>query len=479
MKGATECLYENIMHNISTKLKDILNENINKFDTVDYSEDDIIDQPTMVEIGYKYHPKDREQLIDLVDQRISENPQKPYLLDIDTSQIISMSAVFSSCESIEELDLSTWNTSNVASMSWMFGNCKSLKKIDLSSFDTSNVIYMNCMFYNCKNLSEIDLSNFNTSKVSNMHSMFNKCELLKTLDLSNFDTSSLTHIGAIFSYCYSLEELDLSNWDISNIDKAYMSNIFSNCNSLKTLYTNDKELTKRFNMRKKVTESIQKFNVEDYQESDNDIIDQTQVTSIIKPKSLDEESKFFNAIKPSDASLTYAEIFKDNIKRRLKPLMNIKLTEKCLRYNDNSFFLYGAFSLKSSIEEDNYVEAAYVYSIIDFNYDIAKNKFTFYMNVKMMAKMIEFCSVYGNMLMFHFTGQDDYFAKFQNTLSQKQFLRKDTSYTAQRILPNYNNLKKIDKPMDQVEALINWIYIICEQFAEFVPNYLKTYNSLF
>jgi surface protein len=48
----------------------------------------------------------------------------------------------------------------------MFSNCNSLKELNLSSFDTSNVTNIDSMFYACDSLSELDLSNFNLCNVT-------------------------------------------------------------------------------------------------------------------------------------------------------------------------------------------------------------------------------------------------------------------------------------------------------------------------
>ena len=443
-----------------------LSESIQNFDISGYTddEDNIIDQQTIYDTAYKYHPKDRDELIRLIDQRIEENPIKPYLLDIDTSKIINMAEVFAGSESVEVLDLSTWNTSNVVSMSWMFGNCRSLKKLNLSSFDTSNVMYMNCMFQGCEQLTNIDLSGFNTFKVINMYSMFGKCTALKQLDLSNFNISSLQHMKSMFNYCTSLEELDLTNWDTSNIDIIYMSNIFSKCESLKTLYTSDKKLIKKFNTRKKVTESIYNFNIEDYQEDDTDIIDQDTISYIAKPKNIDEENYFFKITKPSNESLNYAQEFTETIKSILGPLKDIKISKQCLWFNRNSFYLYGTFSIRSIF---GYFQEAYEYAIIDYNYDILNDKFTLNIDTEELAKMIEYCNLYGNKLTFRFSGQNQYYYKFQHT-----FHADDTILDGELIYPVYNNSKTKVNPEIQIEKIFKWIYKMYKAFASFIPEYI-------
>ena len=90
------------------------------------------------------------------------------------------------------------DTSNVADMSYMFNNCNTISNIDLSSFNTSNVTDMNNMFCNCRNLTSLDLSSFNTNKVTDMNSMFFDCNNLITLNLSNFDTSNVIDMEGMF-----------------------------------------------------------------------------------------------------------------------------------------------------------------------------------------------------------------------------------------------------------------------------------------
>ena len=63
-----------------------------------------------------------------------------------------MSLMFSYCESLKSLDLSSFNTTNVNKMESMFRSCSLLKSLDLSSFDTTNVKNMDDMFLGCPSL---------------------------------------------------------------------------------------------------------------------------------------------------------------------------------------------------------------------------------------------------------------------------------------------------------------------------------------
>ena len=68
----------------------------------------------------------------------------------------------------------------------MFSNCNSIISLDLSSFNTQNLTYMGAIFYNCNSLISLDLSNFNTKKVNHMEYMLAHCHSLISLNLSNF-----------------------------------------------------------------------------------------------------------------------------------------------------------------------------------------------------------------------------------------------------------------------------------------------------
>ena len=148
--------------------KDIkyLIENIVTFNPVDYEDDtDIIgNQETTSALGYKNRPKTLEELKELVVKRIKENPEKPYLLDIDTSLIDDMSGLFMNGTFTDKTGKTRGNK---YFYSWSVSTYK-LKTLDLSTWDTSNVTDMSFMFRDCYNLETVILSNFDTSEVKDM-----------------------------------------------------------------------------------------------------------------------------------------------------------------------------------------------------------------------------------------------------------------------------------------------------------------------
>lgn len=150
----------------------------------------------------------------------------------------SCHSMFSDCESLTQLDLSSFDTSKVVDMNYMFEYCSSLTSLNLSNFDTSQVINMKRMFLSCRRLISLDLSNFDTSSVTNMSHMFYDCSRLTVLDLSNFNTGNVTDMSYMFYGCLKLISLDLSNFDISNATN--MRYMFCYCVDLNTIYVSNK-----------------------------------------------------------------------------------------------------------------------------------------------------------------------------------------------------------------------------------------------
>ena len=135
-----------------------------------------------------------------------------------TVKLSNSSSLFFGNTSLKSVSFSRdINTSNVIDMSYMFSGCTSLESIDISGFDTSNVTNMECMFQGCSNLQSLNLSNFDTSKVTDIGRMFRNCYELESIDVSSFDTRNMTEIADVFFACASLTKLDLGNWDLRNI----------------------------------------------------------------------------------------------------------------------------------------------------------------------------------------------------------------------------------------------------------------------
>ena len=97
-------------------------------------------------VNYKYFPKTREELKNLVLQRIKSEGNEIDLNDIDVSNVTDMSALFGLTDF--NGDISHWDVSNVTDMGGMFYGCSKFNQ-DISHWDVSKVKTMNYIFSNC------------------------------------------------------------------------------------------------------------------------------------------------------------------------------------------------------------------------------------------------------------------------------------------------------------------------------------------
>ena len=147
-------------------------------------------------INYKYFPKTKKELREIIEQRIKQEGTEVDLNDIDVSEITDMSELFMDLDF--NGDISLWDVSNVKYMQNMFLKCESFNQ-DISYWDVSNVENMNSMFYDCGEFN-VDISSWNVSKVINMSGMFWRCKSFNQ-DLSSWDVSNVTFMSSMFTGC--------------------------------------------------------------------------------------------------------------------------------------------------------------------------------------------------------------------------------------------------------------------------------------
>ncbi|MDG4959786.1 BspA family leucine-rich repeat surface protein [Lactococcus lactis] len=151
---------------------------------------------------------------------------------LSTQNSTSFSSMFNNCESLQTIDLTSFDTSNSVRFSKMFYGCSSLENVDVSQFDTSKALYFDNMFTFCRKLTELDVSHFNTSKATTFATMFYGCNSLLELDITNFDTSNCTNFSQMFGGL-KVNNLNLTNL---NTEKAEnMSFMFQNASNITTL----------------------------------------------------------------------------------------------------------------------------------------------------------------------------------------------------------------------------------------------------
>ena len=74
---------------------------------------------------------------------------------IKTNLATDLTGMFNGLESIESIDISTFNTANVKSASWLFGSCKKLKTINLGDMKIDALTNTTYMFGYCYALEKI------------------------------------------------------------------------------------------------------------------------------------------------------------------------------------------------------------------------------------------------------------------------------------------------------------------------------------
>lgn len=146
------------------------------------------------------------------------------LENLNTSEVVNMSAMFGGSKKLTALDLSHFDTGKVTDMSQMFAECEGLTSVNVSSFNTANVTLMTKMFYKCTGLTALDVSKFNTEKVTDMVLMFYGCEQLTNLNIRNFTITAASNVDRLMATCYRLAELNVGGNDLKAItddDKKY------------------------------------------------------------------------------------------------------------------------------------------------------------------------------------------------------------------------------------------------------------------
>lgn len=149
------------------------------------------------------------------------------------SSVTDLKEMFNNCTSLTELDLSSSNAEKVTDMSKMFNGCSALSKLVLTDFKTEQVSTMENMFCNCSTLETLDVSSFNTENVTTMLGMFNNCSSLRSLDLPGFNTANVTQMSSMFNKCSSLRSLDLSSFNTRKV--TYMQSMFEGCTNLESI----------------------------------------------------------------------------------------------------------------------------------------------------------------------------------------------------------------------------------------------------
>ncbi|MCI7076909.1 BspA family leucine-rich repeat surface protein [Campylobacter sp.] len=156
---------------------------------------------------YKYHPKNNQELKDLVAH------ESVKLSEIDISKVSDFTRLFQNSTRTDFLGIEDWDVSHVTNMNSMFMNAKNFNA-DISEWDVSSVTNMSDMFYGATNFNQ-PLNNWDVSSVTNMSYMFESATSFNQ-PLENWDVSSVANMSSMFCRATSFNQ-PLNNWDVSNV----------------------------------------------------------------------------------------------------------------------------------------------------------------------------------------------------------------------------------------------------------------------
>lgn len=140
----------------------------------------------------------------------------PFIRYIDPTFCINMRNCFTSCASLETIDLSPWagKLNKVEYCRGMFMNGsypsvdRGLKKLDLSMLSFPNVENTDNMFGQLEGLTELKLPKMGQNhRFNNAILMFNDLKSIKTIDVTGIDFSRVGNFEKMFNNCENLEEI--------------------------------------------------------------------------------------------------------------------------------------------------------------------------------------------------------------------------------------------------------------------------------
>ena len=118
-----------------------------------------------------YYPNTKDELQDIIKQKIESEGNECNLNDIYTGNITNMSWLFK--HSDFNGDISNWDVSNVTNIGGMFAHSKF--NGDISKWDVSNVTNMRGMFY--RSVFNNDISKWDVSNVKVKLNIFYNCPI--------------------------------------------------------------------------------------------------------------------------------------------------------------------------------------------------------------------------------------------------------------------------------------------------------------
>lgn len=203
---------ENFSNFARDKLKDYLKENVyyHKYTT----EEESLDPVKKKEFFKTMHfTSNMEQAFY---NMLNAKDLSPFIRYIDPTFCDNMTRCFTSCASLETIDLSPWagKLNKVKYCRDMFKNesypsaDRGLKKLDLSMLSFPNVENTDNMFGQLEGLTELKVPKMGKNhRFNNARLMFNDLKSIKTIDVTGIDFSRVGNFERMFCNCENLEEI--------------------------------------------------------------------------------------------------------------------------------------------------------------------------------------------------------------------------------------------------------------------------------
>lgn len=132
------------------------------------------------------------------------------------TNISDVSNMFRSCAAISKLNCSTWNTAGIFNWANAFLACQGLVSFVAPPSGKINSASLSNLFNSCYSLEELDLSGWDVSSVTNMSGIFGSCFGLRDLNITGWNTSAVTNATNMFTNCPALERVPAINLSAVN-----------------------------------------------------------------------------------------------------------------------------------------------------------------------------------------------------------------------------------------------------------------------
>ena len=163
---------------------------------------------------YKYHPKTKEELKDLIAH------ESVKLSEIDISEVSDFAELFKNSTRTDFSGIEDWDVSHVTNMNQMFYDCQNFNA-DISEWDVSSVTSMCIMFCGATSFNQ-PLNNWDVSHVTNMRYMFSSATSFNQ-PLNDWNVSNVTDMNNMFASAFNFNQ-PLNDWNVSHVTN--MSHMF-------------------------------------------------------------------------------------------------------------------------------------------------------------------------------------------------------------------------------------------------------------